>query len=146
MRPIRIDLSTESGQQTAIEIANNLKLRGRRAVFELMPEKRSRDQNAMSFALYQQIGLQAEDQSIKEIRQECKLNYGIHILCGQDEGFAARWGKVESVLSYEERLAFIEDFPVTRLMKKAQFSAYLDEIIREYSKQGYCLVHPSEAA
>ena len=36
--------------------------------------------------------------------------------------------------------------PVTRQMTKKQGTEYIDTIIREFSKQGYSLIHPSEAA
>lgn len=129
------------------DLVTQMRLSGKPAVVELVAAKRSLDQNAMAFALYKQIGEQCQDQSIVEIRRECKLCHGIPILRAEDEKFRAMYDKsIKHTLSYEEKLEAMEWFPVTRLMSKTQFTEYLDTIIREYSKQGYSLLHPSEEA
>jgi hypothetical protein len=38
----------------------------------------------------------------------------------------------------------MEFLPVTRLMDKAQFSEYLDTVIREFSKAGVSILMPGE--
>lgn len=126
---------------------SQMRLAGKPPTVEFVDAKRSLDQNAMAFALYKQIGGQCEDQSIVEIRRECKLLYGIPILRAEDEKFRAMYDKsIKYNLTHEEKLEAMEWFPVTRLMSKKQFTEYLDTIIREYSKQGYSLLHPSEEA
>lgn len=146
MRALRFDLSTDRAMEGFRDFVARQRLSGKRPVFELVPEKRSLDQNAMSFALYKQIAEQSQDQSIVDIRRQCKLNYGIPILSANDPQFAETWGLIAQTLTYEQQLALMDKIAVTRLMKKPEFSEFLDTVIREYSNQGLCLLHPSEMA
>ena len=140
------DLTSLTVWENFTEVVSHMRLAGQKPQVEFVTEKRSLSQNDMSFALYKQIGAQAEDQSISDIRRECKLVHGIPILRRDDEQFRALYNKsILHNLSYEEKLLAMEWFPVTRMMNKTQFSEYLDTVIREYSKQGYSLIHPSEA-
>lgn len=142
---MRFDVSTDRGLDIFLDIRNGLLLAGKKAVFELVPEKRSLDQNAMSFALYKEIAGQLEDQTVAEVRAECKLRFGVPILRGANERFRAMYDKaIKDTLSYEEKLDAMEFLPVTRLMDKEQFSEYLDTVIREYSKQGIAITMPGE--
>lgn len=144
-RQMRFDVSTDRGLEIFLEIRNGLVLAGHPAVFELAKPKRSLDQNALSFALYKQIAGQVEDQSITDIRRECKLIHGIPILRRDDEEFRGMYNKtILHNLNYEEKLRAMEWFPVTRLFSKKQFSEYLDIVIQEYSKQGVSIVMPGE--
>ena len=144
-RQMRFDVSTDRGLDIFLDIRNGLLLDGKKAVFELVPEKRSLDQNAMSFALYKEIAGQLEDQTVAEVRAECKLRFGVPILRGANERFRAMYDKaIKDTLSYEEKLDAMEFLPVTRLMDKEQFSEYLDTVIREYSKQGIAITMPGE--
>ena len=144
MRARRWDLSTEALQGNFLAFVGLMRLSGKRPVVEFVPEKRSRSQNALAFALYQQIAGQTEDQSINDIRCHCKLTYGVPIRCASDPDFAEVWGAIQQATTHEQRLYLMLDQEVTRNFKKPQFTAYIDEIIREYSKQGYALAHPSE--
>lgn len=141
----RFDLSTDVAQGKFLEYVGMLRLSGKPAIFVEAPAKRSLDQNALSFALYEQVAKQKTDESIQEIRRYCKLHHGVPILRRDDEKFRAMYDKaMKHHLDYEEKLAAMEFLPVTSLMGKKQFSEYLDEVIRDYSQNGYCLVHPSE--
>ena len=107
-------------------------------------DNRSTDQNSMSFALYKQVGQQIDDQSINDIRAECKLTIGVGLLKASDEDFAAFYDSGLKHLTYEQKLAAMKYVPVTSLMGKKVFSDYLDEVIRVYSQRGISLTHPSE--
>jgi len=144
-RKIRFDLSTESAITSFLAFVGQHRLTGKKPIFELVPEKRTLSQNDMAFALYTQIAEQAQDQSISDIRRECKLVHGIPILRRDDAEFAALYDKsIRGTLTYDEKLQAMEWFPVTSLMDKKQFTEYLDTILREYSSQGYALINPAE--
>ena len=143
-RKMRFDVSTDRGLDIFLDIRNGLLLAGKKAVFELVPEKRSLDQNALSFALYSQIAEQLQDQSIDEVRRECKLRHGVPILRGGSESFREQYDKVIKPHDYETKLAIMGWLPVTSLMNKAQFSEYLDAVIRAYSQQGISITMPGE--
>lgn len=71
------------------------------------------------------------DQTAKEYRAECKAWCGIPILNRDSEEFRAKYNEIIRPLSYEHKLALMVepfDFPVTRLMNKAQKSEYLDAV------------------
>lgn len=119
-------------------------LAGKKVVVQFVDEDRTLDQNALSFALYKQIASQINDQSVNEVRAECKLTVGVRLLMAADEGFADFCNAALKKLNYEQRLASMEYVPVTSLMGKKVFSEYLDEVIRKYSQQGLSLINPAE--
>jgi hypothetical protein len=141
-----IDISTDTGWHAFTTMRNNLVLAGKRPRGQILPDKRNLSQNALSFAVYGQIASQSEDQTVREIRAECKLNYGVPILRAEDEGFNEHCALVIDPLTYEQQLKAMEWTDVTSKMSVKPFSRYMDEVIRVYSQQGYCLLHPSEAA
>jgi hypothetical protein len=141
------DLSSETVQQNFLVHVSNLRLAGKPVRVQFVPEKRSLDQNAMIYALYKQIAEQLEDQSIQDIRRECKLRHGVPILRTGDPKFKAMYDKaIRGNLNYEEKLQAMDYLPVTRLMSKEQGTEFIDVVIREYSQQGLCLLSPSELA
>jgi len=105
---------------------------------------RTLSQNDMSFALYKQIAAQVEDQSVNDIRAECKLTVGVGLLRMSDEKFQVFYDAGIKQLTYEQKLAAMEFVPVTSLMGKKVFSAYIEELIRKYSQQGISLTMPGE--
>jgi hypothetical protein len=144
MRAHKWDLSSETVKANFDNFIAQMRLSGKRPVVQLVPEKRSLDQNAMFYALYQQIAEQKQDESIEDIRRHCKLHHGVPILRGEDQQFREFYDKSLKPLDYEFKLDSMKFVPVTSLFSKDQGSRYIDEIIREYSQQGLCLVHPSE--
>lgn len=145
IRSVRIDASTDRGLEALLAVRANALLSGKPFVVQVVGPKRSRDQNDLSHALYAQIAAQLEDQTVQEVRAECKLRFGIPILRAGNPDFKRMYDKaIKVTLDYEEKLAAMEFLPVTRLMDKAQFSEYLDTVIREYSKQGVSIIMPGE--
>lgn len=140
------DLSSETVIENFLAHIGNLRLSGKRPRVKILPEKRSLDQNAMIYAVYGQIAAQCEDQTVAEIRAECKLNYGVPILRAADATFNGFCAKCIDPLTYEQQLKAMRYVDVTSLMTTPQCTEYLDTIIREYSKQGYSLLHPSQEA
>ena len=145
MRAQQWDVTGDLSWQNFSELRTQMVLSGKRCLIQLVPPKRSLSQNAISHAIYAQIAGWFEDQSVQEVRAECKLHFGVPILRGSNEKFRAMYDKaIRETLTYEEKLAAMEFLPVTSLMDKAQFSEYLDTVIREYSKQGISIVMPGE--
>lgn len=138
------DITGDTVWQNFCEFRAQAVLAGKRFVVRQVPEKRTLDQNAMSHAIYTQIASQLEDQTIMEIKAECKLRHAVPILRAESEEFRAKYDKVIKPHNYETKLSLMEWLPVTSLMNKAQFSEYLDTVIREYSKQGVSIVMPGE--
>jgi hypothetical protein len=140
-----VDATSDRGWQTLSSVRDNALLAGKPFVVQVVQAKRTLDQNAISHAIYTQIASQLEDQTVQEVRAECKLRFGIPILRAGNPDFKAMYDKaIRATLDYEEKLKAMEFLPVTRLMDKAQFSEYLDTVIREYSKQGVSILMPGE--
>ena len=103
-------------------------------------EKRSGPQNNMQYAWYSEIA-KFEQQTAREIRGFCKLEFGIPIL--RDEpSFDKYWCKYwESRYTYEELLFLLggEMVSVTRLFNKAQETRYLNDIQFFYANKGLIL-------
>lgn len=140
----RWDLSSETAVERFMAHVGTLRLSGKRPVVEFVPESRSLDQNSLIYALYQQIAAQQPESSIVDIRREAKLHYGVPILRAHSEEFRYVYDKAIKPLDYEFKLRAMDWLPVTSKMSKAQGSEFIDTVIREYSQQGLCLVHPSE--
>ena len=121
-----------------------LRLAGNPPTVQFVDENRTLSQNDMSFALYQQIAAQVEDQSINDIRAECKLRIGIGLIRENDDKFRRFYDSGLKKLTYEQKLEAMQFVPVTSLMGKRVFSKYIDEVIRTYSMQGISLTRPGE--
>ena len=143
-RAVRIDATSDRGLQTLLAVRDNALLAGKPFCVQVVGPKRSLDQNAISHAIYAQIAGQLEDQTVQEVRAECKLRYGVPILRAGSDEFRAQYDKVIKPHDYPTKLAIMEWLPVTSLMDKAQFSEYLDTVIREFSKQGVSIIMPGE--
>lgn len=119
--------------------------RGQEPVATLKQRERTIPQNSMFYALYGQIAGQLDDMTAGEIRAHCKLNYGVPILCAYDPQFREMWvGRIQGSMPYEQQLVLVTFLDVTSKFDKSQGSEYIDEIIKAYSMQGLCLLHPSE--
>ena len=117
---------------------------GRRFIWARVGDSRSSQQNALSFALYGQIAAQVEDQTVEEIRRQCKLDYGVPILLQDDTDFHDIWYQSIGLLNYEQRLVAMKWTQVTSKFNKRQFSEYVDRLITDFSKQGISIIFPGE--
>ena len=107
---------------------------------------RSSAANRLAQRWFTDIATQLGDQTHEDVRAECKLRYGVPILRAENEAFCLSYDRVLKGLPYEEKLAAIKafDLPVTRLMTVRQMTAFMDEVQREYSRQGVRLTHPDD--
>lgn len=114
-------------------------LGGRKSFTAKIPIRgRSLDQNALWAVFYTIIG-KATGQTSVEVKAECKLNYGVPILCEQDDGFKRMWRQLFEPLSYEMQLSAMRHIGVTREFSKMNGSIYTETLQREYSKQSIIL-------
>lgn len=108
---------------------------------------RSTAQNRLQNMWFKEIAEQKGDIKPSEARAYCKLTIGIPILRQQNEAFRLRYDEVVKPLSYEQKLAIMQeplDFPVTSQMNTKQFTEYLDGIIRHFGEQGIVLTMPDD--
>lgn len=139
------NLGTETTRRNFDECISQMILAGKKAVVEILPEKRTIPQNAMFYSLYSQVATQKGDESPDEIKAYCKYHFGLSIVCAADPEYAALLkNAIRHDLDYETKMKIVNKLPVTSLMDTKQGSEYIDRIIRHYSQEGFCLVHPSE--
>lgn len=108
---------------------------------------RSTAQNRLQNMWFKEIAEQKGDITSAEARAYCKLTIGIPILRQQNEAFRLRYDEVVKPLSYERKLAIMQeplDFPVTSQMNTKQFTEYLDGIILHFGEQGIVLTMPED--
>jgi hypothetical protein len=105
---------------------------------------RAAAQNRLAHRWFADIAGQLGDQTTEEVRAECKLRFGVPILCADGEAFAASYQRTLGGLSHEHKLDAIMafDMPVTRLMTVKQMTAFLDQVQREFTRQGVRLTDP----
>ena len=145
MRPVKVDATTDAGLEALLGVRRQALLAGKPFVVQVVGEKRSLPQNDLIYELYTVIAQQKEDESIADIRRECKLRIGVPILRASNDQFRNLYDKaIKGGLTYEEKLAAMDILPVTSLMTKAQGTEYIDTVIREYSRQGIVIVMPGE--
>lgn len=103
---------------------------------------RSIPQNAIQHAWYTQMALEDRQDDIRGHTRYCKLTHGVPILCAADPDYRAMCRRLLGPLPYESRLEAMDHFPVTRLFTKAQESAYLDALQKDYRRRGVFLEFP----
>lgn len=94
---------------------------------------RSLNQNRLAFDWYTQIAETLKEGTAQQMRCECKLRFGVKILCRDDESFARDFDTAVKPMPYEHQLIVMERWPVTRDMNTVQLNEYLREIQVAYS-------------
>jgi hypothetical protein len=105
---------------------------------------RSGRQNRLSHAWFTDIARQLGDRTADEVRAECKLAFGVPILCEENEPFRDQWTATFGALPWAARLAAVRtfDLPVTRLMTLPQMTRFLDAMQRHWLPMGVRLTDP----
>jgi len=104
--------------------------------------KRSMPQNDISHAWYAEAAKTLRDDTANGIRAYCKLHYGIPILRADDAEFKEKYDRIIRDMPYAQKLELMAepfDFPVTRLMNKAQMKTYLDSVYVYLTGRGVML-------
>lgn len=109
-------------------------------------KKRSIPQNAIMHAWYTQMAVEDRQHSLQEHIRYCKWHHGVPILCADDPEYRALCRTLLGPLDYPSRLVAMDHYPVTRLMTKAQESAYLEALQADYGRRGVLLSFPDNAA
>jgi hypothetical protein len=109
---------------------------GGRNSFEVQIPVRGRSlpMNSLWAVWYGLIGKES-GQSVVEVKCECKLLYGVPILCAEDEAFRRVWNAKFSGDTYEQQIFMMRYLPVTSLLSKSQGMIYTETLQREYAKQ-----------
>ncbi len=106
---------------------------------------RSLDQNALSFAWYEQMANELREDDATGWRSYCKLHHAVPIMRTDDEEFRQVYDLSIKGLAYEQKLAAMKFFPVTSLMSKVQLSKYLEAVRADFHSKGVLLEFPEAA-
>lgn len=122
-------------------------LRGRKLPLTVSWEQgapTSKAQNRLAQRWFNDIARQLGDRDREDVRAECKLRFGVPILCEDSEAFRMSYDRALKHLTYEEKIEAIKafDLPVTRLMTVRQMSRFMDEMQRYWTEQGVYLTDP----
>lgn len=106
---------------------------------------RSVEQNRLSQKWYGEIADQTGEDR-EDVRARCKLEIGVPILRRDNEKFRATYDKVVRPLDYADKITFIRDtdMAVTRLMKVAEMSEYMDTVFQRHAEFGIALTVPPD--
>jgi len=107
---------------------------------------RSLDQNRLQHMWYREAAEQLKEYTALEYRQICKLTLGIPILRGEDYEFQQLYDKTVKPLTYEDKIALMDWFPVTSLMTKMQKKDFLDAQYVYLTGLGARLTEPDDGA
>lgn len=97
-------------------------------------KERSLGQNKMVHALYSRAAKRENGETPLSIKNYCKLTLGVPILRAEDDDFRETWDKnIKQSLTYEQKLAIMDFFPVTSLMNTEQSSRYIEAVMAHYA-------------
>jgi len=99
---------------------------------------RSLSQNALWAVWYKVIADQVGE-DIRQVKRQCKLTYGVPIMCAWDDGFRAIWDAKFANDTEIQQLYMMKYLPVTSLMNKTQGNLYTETLQREFAEQNVIL-------
>lgn len=137
-------LDDENKVNMFVEYVSDKIIEGKPQTVQFISPGRTNAQNAMMFGLYQDIAKQKDDQSILDIRKECKLHFGVPILRANNAEFCEWYDDNIKSWPYEAKLILMEHLDVTSDFNKEQASVYISEILRHYQKEGCYLPDPRQ--
>jgi len=128
---------SESLRPIGVALQMLLKSGPQRVEIRPLKQSRSLEQNALSHVWYGEIAKQGKEFSTVEARRFCKLTIGVPIMRAHSKEFRAAWDKLAKArFTYEEKLEVMDWWPVTSLMKEAQFTEYLTTMQQQFAGKG----------
>jgi len=106
---------------------------------------RSAEQNKLAFKWYAEIAEQTGEDR-EDVRARCKLEIGVPIMREAYDKFRATYDRLIRPLDYDDKIALIRDtdLPVTRLMKVAEMTRYMDAVFQRHVEFGIALTIPPD--
>ena len=101
-------------------------------------------QNRLAQRWFTDVSRQLGDITHEEVRADCKVTFGVPILCAENDAFRMNWQATFGALDYEamREAVRVMDVPVTRLMTTKQMSEFMDAMVRFYLPRGVRLTDP----
>ena len=101
-------------------------------------------QNKLAQRWFTDIARQLGDTTHEDVRADCKVTFGVPILCTENDAFRQSWAETFAPLSYEGVRKAVKnlDVPVTRLMTLRQMTAFMDAMQAHWGGMGLYLTDP----
>ena len=101
-------------------------------------------QNKLAQRWFTDIARQLGDTTHEDVRADCKVTFGVPILCAENDAFRQSWTETFAPLSYEGVRKAVKnlDVPVTRLMTLKQMTAFMDAMQAHWGGMGVYLTDP----
>lgn len=101
-------------------------------------------QNKLAQRWFTDIARQLGDTTHEDVRADCKVTFGVPILCAENDAFRRSWAETFAPLSYEGVRKAVKnlDVPVTRLMTLRQMTAFMDAMQAHWGGMGLYLTDP----
>jgi hypothetical protein len=93
---------------------------------------RSMNQNDIAHVWFEQLARELKDHDALGWKCYCKLHHGVPILRAEDADFREMYDGALKGLRYEQKLMVMRSLPVTSLMTKAQLSAFLEAVQKDF--------------
>lgn len=109
-------------------------------------ESRGISQNALAHVWYREAAKQLGDRHIWEVAGECKLDYAVPLLLGENQEYQNLYDLCLKPYDRETQINILGQGYVlcTRLLTKKQFTEYLNGIQNFYGKNGIHLMAQGE--
>ena len=110
-------------------------------------KNRTLSQNALAWKWAQEIAAYFGDRAANEVHAHNKLHYGVPILRETDPDFCAVYDERIKPLTYDAKMALMAapiDLPVTRSMKAAEMTRFMDAVRTAWTAEGVTLTDPEE--
>jgi hypothetical protein len=107
-------------------------------------DSRREAQNRLAQRWFADVARQLGDVTHAEVRADCKVTFGVPILCAENDAFRESWSRTFGALDYAAQRDAVRvlDVPVTRLMTVKQMTAFMDAVHRHYTPRGVRLTDP----
>ena len=101
-------------------------------------------QNRLAQRWFADVSRQLGDVTHDDVRADCKVSFGVPILCAENDAFRAGWAATFAPLGYEGARKAVKalDVPVTRLMTVAQMTAFMSAVQHHWRSMGLYLTDP----
>ena len=101
-------------------------------------------QNRLAQRWFTDVARQLGDVTHNDVRADCKVSFGVPILCAENDAFRAGWAATFGPLGYEGARKAVKalDVPVTRLMTVAQMTAFMTAVQDHWRGMGLYLTDP----
>ncbi|MFA5633145.1 MAG: hypothetical protein WC997_16680 [Porticoccaceae bacterium] len=108
-------------------------------VARFSPPPRTLAQNAGTHVLYEIIAAALPEDDAVGWKAYCKLHHAVPILRAEDPEYREIYDNTIKLMSYEQKLLIMREFPATSRMDKSQINRYIAALQDDFARRGVVL-------